>query len=288
MKALGKKRLWIGVIGALLVVCPLAAMAISASAESDDPPGDSPANPPAQVWRTWTPTPNIAGIAIRVVDPPKGAWVQMQWSTWAKKDWYPVEEWSGPLSQDEAGWGAVWYEEKNYGTGPFRWVIFDGNPAAGGQVWGMSLPFYLGYVGSFRLVEVSKGENLSPAGPTLTPDPRMAFYAARGAELKANPQGCSHYAIAGDLLTAKGKPAWGYRLRLTYPNGATEIVNTGGAPNYGPSGFGYLFGRVQVGATYKLEVLPKENDTPISPPVKIVFTQDCNTHLAWVVFQSRY
>jgi hypothetical protein len=268
-----------GLVGGLLVVCTFGAITMSDAAAA------MPANL-ERAWPTQTPTPDIAGIAIRVIDPPEHAWVQIQWSTWAKVNWYPVESWSGPLSQNENGWGAVWYERKDYGSGPFRWVVFDGNPAQGGQVWGMTIPFYLGYVGSFSIAEVTKGMNLAKVLPTVTPDPRKAFYSPQGAEFRANPEGCSHFTIAGEVLSASGKPLSDYRLRLTYPSALTETVNAGGALNYGKSGFGFLLGNHHPGQTYKLELLPMGQDWPVAPPVKIVFADDCKANEAWVVFQA--
>jgi hypothetical protein len=267
-------------IGVLLAVGMFAALAATSGAAA------APANP-AFLAREWTPTPNVGGIAIPVVDTPPNAWVQVQWSTWAKTNWYPVDAWSGPLAQNDYGWGAVWYEEKDYGTGPFRWVVFDGNPAQGGQVWGMSIPFYLGYVGSFSISEITKGLNLPKPVLTVTPDPRMSFYSPKGAELKANPEGCGHYTIAGEVLSATGQPLSNYRVRITYPTGATEIVNAGGAPNYGRSGFAFILGAHRPGQAEKLELLPIGQDWPVSPAVTILFSDNCNANYAWVVFRAQ-
>jgi len=277
-------------IGGLMVVCAFAAIAITggAAAETENPPTRPVGSGGSSGRAAWTPTPDIAGLAVRVFDAPPNAWVQIQWSNWFEQNWYPVDAWSGKLSQSVNGWAAVWYTAKDYYSGPFRYVIFDDDPAKGGQVWGMSLPFYLGHVGDFRIVEVHKGENLDPGQQSAvsTPDPRMWFYAPKGVQYKSNPAGCGGYTISGDVVSSSGRPLSELRVRLTYPNGVTETIKAGGAPDYGPSGFGYLLWKVQIGQTYKLELLPLNSNVPLASPVQIVFSGDCRSNDAWVVFQS--
>lgn len=177
---------------------------------------------------------------------------------------------------------------KDYYTGPFRYVIFDDDPAKGGKVWGMSLPFYLGYVGDFRMVEVQKGENLTQQqqSPVATPDRSKWFSAPEGVQYKSNPAGCGRHTIAGEVVSSKGKPASEMQLRLTYPTGVTETVSAGGAPDYGPSGFSFLLGKVHIGQPYKLELLLQNNPAQIASPVQIVFSDDCTDNYAWVVFRA--
>jgi hypothetical protein len=307
MQTILNKRFWGGLIGGFLVVCTLGAMAVTGGAaaapasEGDQETPGSPGNSeqssgaanPGSFLGMWTPTPDIAGIGLRVVDPPANAWVQIQWSNWSTSNWYPVDAWSGPLSQNDNGYGAVWFEPKDYGTGPFRWVVFDRNPATGGQVWAISDTFYLGWSGTLTILDITKGENLSQgatlshAVSTLVPGQSLPFYSSTGVQLKANPAGCGQYAIGGEVLSASGRPVSDYRLRLTYPSGRTEIVSAGGAPDYGKSGFGYLLGTHRAGQTYKLELLPQGQDQPVAPPVTIAFSDSCSANYAWVVFQSR-
>jgi hypothetical protein len=306
-----------GLSGGLLVVFAFAAMTVTNGAaaapanERDEgtprspgtsertaaaPTNSKPENPgsgssgpsqPGSGRGTRTPTPDIAGVGLRVVDPPPNAWVQIQWTNWSTSKWVPVDAWSGPLSQNENGYGAVYFGPEAYGNGPFRWVVFDGNPAAGGQVWAISDTFYLGWFGALDVSTITRGENLGKLASTPVPDPKTAFYSPKGAEFKGNPDGCGHYTIAGDVLSASGRALSEYRLRLTYPSGITETVNAGGAPNYGRSGFGYILAKVHPGQAYRLELLPKGQDYPISQPVTVVFSGDCTTNYAWVVFQSR-
>ncbi len=293
MKRVSNWRIVAVITAGLLVVCAFAATAITQGVSAEDgdpphapaPPGEKPGEGPGG---GPTPTPDIAGLAVRVVDAPPNAWVQVQWSNWFEQDWYPVEAWSGKLSQNVNGWAAVWYTAKDYYTGPFRYVIFDDDPAKGGQVWGMSLPFYLGYVGDFRIVEVHKGENLTQQAqsPIATPDPKMLFYTPKGVEFKSNPAGCGRHTIAGEVLSPNGRPLSEFQLRLTYPTGVTETINAGGAPDYGPSGFAFLLGKVHIGQPYKLELLLQNNPAQIASPVQIVFSDNCTANYAWVVFQS--
>ncbi len=296
MQRVSNWRIVAVITAGLLVVCAFAAAAMTegVSAEDDSPtrvpappgggsggkPGKAPSHRP-------TPTLDIAGLAVRVVDAPPNAWVQVQWSNWFEQDWYPVDAWSGKLSQNATGFAAVWYTAKDYYTGPFRYVIFDEDPAKGGQVWGMSLPFYLGYVGDFRMVEVHKGENLTAQeqAAMATPD-RSRWFSQQGVQYKNNPAGCGRHTIAGEVLSTSGRPLSETWLRLTYPTGVTETVKAGGAPDYGPSGFSFLLGKVHIGQPYKLELLLQNSPAQIAPPVQVVFSDNCTANYAWVVFQA--
>jgi hypothetical protein len=70
-----------------------------------------------------------------VLDAPSGAWRVVQWQDSAG-DWQDVAGWQGPLPQN-ARW---WVHEKDFGRGPFRWAITQGQ---GGLVLGVSQAFNL-------------------------------------------------------------------------------------------------------------------------------------------------
>jgi hypothetical protein len=86
--------------------------------------------------------PPEASITLTVVNPPAGAWTAVQWSVPGGTTWYTVTSWVGPLDQAQYGWMPHWIDRKDYGTGPFRWVVYDKDPGQGGKVLGTSDPFF--------------------------------------------------------------------------------------------------------------------------------------------------
>jgi hypothetical protein len=78
-----------------------------------------------------------AYIELHVPDAPAGAWTVVQWQN-ELDDWYDVEGWRGTL--DEQGRRRWWVAKKDFGTGPFRWVVKQG---PNGSVLGSSTPFNL-------------------------------------------------------------------------------------------------------------------------------------------------
>jgi hypothetical protein len=81
-------------------------------------------------------------IAATVINPPANAWIGVQWGDPTGTQWTMIDTWLNPLEQ--ATWGRVSYgvEPKDFGTGPYRWVVYDNNPAQGGKLWGVSTPFF--------------------------------------------------------------------------------------------------------------------------------------------------
>ncbi|NJN98858.1 MAG: hypothetical protein HC875_34575 [Anaerolineales bacterium] len=77
------------------------------------------------------------GAYLELVAPgaPFGAWAVVQWQDSAG-GWHDVEGWRGTLS-DSSRW---WVHPKDFGTGPFRWVV-SGGP--GGAELESSEPFNL-------------------------------------------------------------------------------------------------------------------------------------------------
>ncbi len=82
-------------------------------------------------------------IALTVDNPPAGAWAGVQWFDPAAQQWTNVEGWFGPLVPSDDGRIARWVEPKDYGAGPYRWVVYDKDPHQGGTLWGVSDPFNL-------------------------------------------------------------------------------------------------------------------------------------------------
>jgi hypothetical protein len=78
-----------------------------------------------------------AYLELHVPKAPPGAWTVVQWQN-ELDDWYDVAGWRGTL--DEQGRRRWWVAKKDFGTGPFRWVVKQG---PNGSVLGSSRPFDL-------------------------------------------------------------------------------------------------------------------------------------------------
>lgn len=76
-----------------------------------------------------------ATIELQAADPPDGAWAVVQWQN-SVGGWEDVDGWQGPLPQNTRWWVA----EKDFGDGPFRWVMKHGIE---GPVLGTSEAFNL-------------------------------------------------------------------------------------------------------------------------------------------------
>jgi len=82
----------------------------------------------------------VGAIAVTGSDAPAEAWVTVQWGDPTGTTWTTIDSWSGLLSQTD-GRMALWVQAVNFGTGPYRWAIYDKDPAQGGKLWGVSGPF---------------------------------------------------------------------------------------------------------------------------------------------------
>lgn len=80
---------------------------------------------------------DLAGAYIELLaaDASAGGWAVVQWQDSAG-GWQNVEGWQGTI-KDSSRW---WVHPKDFGNGPFRWVITQGK---GGAVLGSSQPFKL-------------------------------------------------------------------------------------------------------------------------------------------------
>jgi hypothetical protein len=266
-----RKKLWfmalapLGVAAYALLICvPAPAYALPGR---DDTP--TPAPPPAR------PSPN-ATIELVASNAPASAQAGVQWQT-ANGDWQNVAGWQGPL--DQAGQQRWWVDPKDFNTGPFRWVVYTpGNSA----VWGISVPFYLPRAtGETQTVSVS-----APRLPTVPAASGWRFALVPELVYRSDAAACGQYAIAGQVFNRAGQPLNSYRLRLTYPNGDQETILSGGAPDYGTSGFGFLLGRRTPNRVYTLELLAPDAQSKLAAPVSIVFTDTCGQNVAWAVFRE--
>lgn len=101
------------------------------------PPRDTPSPAQPDNDRTDHDRPLGTYLELLLHQPPAGTWTVVQWQDSAG-NWHDVEGWQGTL--DAAGGKRWWVAAKDFGTGPFRWVVQYG---PGGSVLGMSAPFHL-------------------------------------------------------------------------------------------------------------------------------------------------
>jgi hypothetical protein len=78
-----------------------------------------------------------AYIELQAASAPSDAWTVVQWQDRAG-GWHDVEGWQGTLEPD--GSKRWWVSAKDFGTGPFRWIVTD---RQGGQLLAISAPFSL-------------------------------------------------------------------------------------------------------------------------------------------------
>jgi hypothetical protein len=74
-------------------------------------------------------------LGMSAITPP---WVEVQWQDPAGA-WRDVDGWAGPLDPTQGGYVYHYVDPKDFGKGPFRWVVSD---KQGGTVLGMSDTFY--------------------------------------------------------------------------------------------------------------------------------------------------
>jgi hypothetical protein len=81
--------------------------------------------------------PLVGAVRLSAPEAPVTAWTVVQWGD-ALGGWHDVEGWRGEL---DSGQQKVWWVlGKDFGTGPFRWVVLE---RPGGRVWAISPAFSL-------------------------------------------------------------------------------------------------------------------------------------------------
>jgi hypothetical protein len=84
-----------------------------------------------------------------------GAWSVVQWQD-INGNWHDVEGWRGTL--DSNGYIRWWVAAKDFGTGPFRWVITGGDSVSVADEWST------GGIGTLFQSETSSGVFALPGG----------------------------------------------------------------------------------------------------------------------------
>lgn len=77
-----------------------------------------------------------AYLGLNMPGAPDGVWTVVQWQD-STDGWHDVEGWRGTLDRGQKIW---WVAQRDFGTGPFRWVIYEGE---GGRLLATSESFYL-------------------------------------------------------------------------------------------------------------------------------------------------
>lgn len=123
----------------LTLICLMgwaAQQAPTVQAQSGLPPRATPV-PPGPPGDKDDAKPIGAYIELHPADASAGTWSVVQWQDSAG-NWHDVEGWSGTLDQN--GGRRWWVAAKDFGKGPFRWVISRGPD---GTELGRSQPFNL-------------------------------------------------------------------------------------------------------------------------------------------------
>jgi hypothetical protein len=81
--------------------------------------------------------PAVGAIRLEAAGAPATAWTVVQWQD-GRGGWHDVEGWQGDLDEGQAK--VWWVLEKDFGTGPFRWVVLT---RKGGGTWKTSEAFTL-------------------------------------------------------------------------------------------------------------------------------------------------
>jgi hypothetical protein len=128
-------------MGLLLVALPV-------QADGGLPPRETPTPVPSGAAK-GDDAPVGARIELRATGAPGGAWAGVQWQD-SIGGWRDVEGWQGSLSVH--GCQSWWVAARDFGCGPFRWVVLEG---PGGALLASSAPFDLpGASGEVLVVEV--------------------------------------------------------------------------------------------------------------------------------------
>ena len=123
-----RQKIFNGVVIGLLVM-GLGLTTVPALANGDLPDRNPP--PPADDGGRDDSGP--LGTHIELAAPEHaGAWSVVQWQDSAG-NWHDVEGWRGTL--DSSGYIRWWVAAKDFGTGPFRWVITGGDSVSVADEW---------------------------------------------------------------------------------------------------------------------------------------------------------
>jgi hypothetical protein len=128
------------------------------------------------------------------------------------------------------------------------------------------------------------------ASPTLGPTQSPFNYTAEVVYQRAQLYGINWSGIAGLIfgLDLKHQPGIGVKAWGDVPLGSEgQLLPSGTAPQYGPSGWEFTLGDRPVNGKYNVQLLDS-NGVPISPIVEIELKGDPRANLAYVIFRQNH
>jgi len=140
--------------------------------------------------------------------------------------------------------------------------------------------------GSFLATRTSTPTVTPTAGPTKSP----FNYTAEVLYQRAQLYGTNWSGIAGLIfgLDLKHQPGIGVKAWRAEPLGPTgQLLPSGIAPQYGPSGFEFTLGDKPISGKYNVQLLGPTGE-PISPIVEIELQGDPRANLAYIIFRQNH
>jgi len=129
------------VIGMLLLMVSLPALSLAAPSALPTRPTRSPTvTPTATPWAPAPFKPQVGAyieLHVHSAQVPAQVWTIVQWQDYFGA-WHNVDGWQGTL--DVGNQKLWWVADKDLGTGPFRWVVYQGQA---GPSLAVSEPFHL-------------------------------------------------------------------------------------------------------------------------------------------------
>lgn len=140
--------------------------------------------------------------------------------------------------------------------------------------------------GSFLATRTSTPTATPTSGPTKSP----FNYTAEVLYQRAQLYGSNWSGIAGLIfgLDLKHQPGIGVKAWGAEPLGpAGQLLPSGIAPQYGPSGFEFTLGDKPISGNYNVQLLGPTGE-PISPIVEIELQGDPRANLAYIIFRQNH
>jgi len=115
----------VAIIGVLLLIVSLPSLSLAAPSALPTRPTRSPTvTPTATPWAPAPFKPQVGAtieLHVHSAQVPTQAWTIVQWQDYSGA-WHNVDGWQGTL---DAGHQKLWWvADKDLGTGPFRWVVY--------------------------------------------------------------------------------------------------------------------------------------------------------------------
>jgi hypothetical protein len=153
-----------------------------------------------------------------------------------------------------------------------------------------TLDFRTPITGTARAAYLATRTPSPTASPTLGPTKSPFLYTAEVVYQRAQLYGTNWSGIAGLIfgLDLKHQPGIGVKAWGDAPLGAEgQLLPSGTAPQYGPSGWEFTLGDRPVNGKYNVQLLGS-NGEAISPIVEIDLKGDPRANLAYVIFRQNH